>query len=64
MFKSLHQLSTSKMPQRCFLPFDDQGVPSEALQRDIQEILSHTGKGGANLMRQLHEIIDQALRRS
>ncbi|CAM2961057.1 phage virion morphogenesis protein [Helicobacter felis] len=55
-YAPFHQLGTSKMPQRRFLPFGDQGVPSEALQRDIQEILT-TGRGGEDLKRQIQEML-------
>uniref|UniRef100_UPI0019678B1B phage virion morphogenesis protein n=1 Tax=Helicobacter suis TaxID=104628 RepID=UPI0019678B1B len=47
-----HQLGTRKMPQRRFMPFDDQGRPSPTLENEIKQILEPTGKGGQDLLRQ------------
>ncbi|WP_205436015.1 phage virion morphogenesis protein, partial [Helicobacter suis] len=52
-YAPFHQLGTRKMPQRRFMPFDDQGRPSPALENEINEILEPTGKGGRDLLRQV-----------
>ncbi|WP_163532872.1 phage virion morphogenesis protein [Helicobacter suis] len=52
-YAPFHQLGTRKMPQRRFLPFDNQGRPAPALENEINEILEPTGKGGRDLLRQV-----------
>ncbi len=52
-YAQFHQYGTRKMPQRRFLPFDNQGRPSPTLENEINEILEPTGKGGRDLLRQV-----------
>ncbi|WP_163556140.1 phage virion morphogenesis protein [Helicobacter suis] len=52
-YAQYHQLGTRQMPQRRFLPFNDQGRPSPTLENEIKQILEPTGKGGQDLLRQV-----------
>ncbi|WP_163532723.1 phage virion morphogenesis protein [Helicobacter suis] len=52
-YAPFHQHGTRKMPQRRFMPFDDQGRPSPTLENEIKQILEPTGKGGQDLLRQV-----------